>query len=311
MGQPNATNQPAETLAQRCTSELLRDVLRRNPGVQRFSVARIIASLGHDEIEASLLLFSLPAMVPVTVPKSLLSVPSAVMGGHLACGQRRLRLPRSVLRKQISRRALAIAIHTMVPIMEAAERIVRPRWHWVNHPISRRAIGFLIFLLASAIAYPLAGSNALHGLSIFVMSLGLAERDGLTILLGVVAGVLSLAVMAATGFTPRALRKQLMQTMRKLARKLGLHALARWLEKLGFRRIAQLLRFEWSHALMQWDPEQAQGAAPDPRAATDAAPAPVVVVVSQPEPPAYPAPGHNAHRSARSPRSTTGQPAGL
>jgi hypothetical protein len=309
MSQSNATTEPAEALASRCTSELLRDILRRNPGVQRFSVARIIASLGHDEIEASLLLFSVPAVIPVSVPTGMLSVPSALIGGGLAFGQRRLRLPRSVLRKQISRRALAIAIHAAAPVLEAAERIVRPRWHWISHPISRRAIGFLIFLLACSIAYPLAGSNALHGLSIFVMSLGLAERDGLTILIGVVAGVLSLAVVAATGFTPRALRKQVMHMLRKLARKLGLHALARWLDRLGFRRIAKLLTLDWAKVVMEWDPEQT---APDGRAAVmDAAPTPSGADSPRPVSPVYRAHVHSAHRSARSRHSIAGRPAGL
>lgn len=279
MGHISTAIVPANSLAPRRTSEVLRDVLRRNPGVERFSVQQIIAALGADEVEASLVLFSVPAVVPVSVPKSVVCVAPAVIGGRLACGQRRLRLPRAVLRKQISRRALAIAIHATAPVLEAVERIVRPRWHWVSHPISRRAIGFLIFLLGSAIAYPLSGSNALHGLAIFVMSLGLAERDGLTIMIGVVAGVLSLAVVAATGFTPRALRKRLMMTLRKLARKMGLHALARFLDRLGFRVIARLLRFELSQILMQWDPERAANV-------RDAARAPGAVVVPAPVPPA-------------------------
>lgn len=147
-------------------------------------------------------------------------------------------------------------------MLEAAERLVRPRWHWINHPISRRAIGLLIFLLAVAIAYPLSGTGALHALSIFVLSLGMAEADGLTILIGIVAGVLSLAVVVVTGFSPRILRSKLTRLLRKVGRKLGLSALARFLDRMGYRRLAMLLTFQWSDIVMHWDPENPRHADP-------------------------------------------------
>jgi len=291
------------------TSELLRSVLSNNPDVQSFSVERIVASLGQERAEASLILFAAPAMVPVQVPRGVIAVPTTAIGGGLLCGSRKLKIPGYILRKQISRRALAIAIHALAPVLEAAERIVRPRWHWVSHPISRRAIGFLIFLLGCALAYPLAGSNALHALSLFVMSLGLAEADGLTILIGVAAGVLSLAVVAAGGFSPRALRAKLVTAFRKLGRKLGLNALARFLDRLGFKRVAKLLTISWSDVVMQWDPERQASGSAEP--VTDAAPASDDLVSPRPPLPVDSALARAARRRRRSPRSRAVQLASL
>lgn len=299
MVQPIPAADASEALSALRTSEVLRGILSQNPGIQSFSVERIIASIGQERCATSLMLFSVPAIVPLSVPRGVVSMPTAALGGRLLCGAETLRLPRYILRKQISRRALAIAIHAILPVLEAAERVVRPRWHWVSHPISRRAIGFLIFLLGGAIAWPFAGPSALHALSIFVMSLGLAEADGLTILIGVVAGVTSLAVVAATGFSPRALRKKLVNGLRKLARKLGLHALARFLERLGYPRIAKLLSFEWSQLVMAWDPEKLKDGA-HAAAATASPPTP---------PRAGPARVRVVRRSRRSLRSTAALPA--
>ena len=282
-----------EALTHLRTSEVLRSILTRNPDVQLFSVEQIVASLGEERAEAALMLFSVPTFVPLDVPNGATCVPTGVIGSRLACGRRQLRLPGYILRKQISRRALAIAIHAAVPVLEAAERLVRPRWHWINHPISRRAIGLLIFLLAVAIAYPLSGSGALHALSIFVMSLGLAEADGLTILIGVVAGVLSLAVVVVTGFSPRVLRRKLSRALRKLARKLGLSALARFLDRMGFPRLARLLTVEWSDVVMHWDPEKPR---PENVNARDGAHASDAAACPPPPPQAYPALAHAAHR---------------
>jgi hypothetical protein len=272
--EPIETTVASDALVHLRTSDVLLGILSRNPGVQFFSVEHIIAAIGPERAEAALVLFSVPSVVPVQVPKGIVSGSAGAIGGHIAAGRKQLRLPRYILKKQISRRALAIAIHAALPVIEAAERLVRPRWHWISHPISRRAIGLLIFLLAAAIAYPLGGAGALHAMSIFVLSLGLAEADGLAILIGVVAGVLSLAVVAVTGFSPRAIRKKIAKLMRKMAKKLGLSALARFLDRLGYHKLAMLLTFQWSDLLMHWDPERNAQVAAARSAPAPAPPAP-------------------------------------
>jgi hypothetical protein len=219
-------------------------------------VERILASIGHDRFEASLMLFSLPAIVPVPAPWGMVTLPTSAIACQLAAGQKEIKLPRFVLRKCVSRKALAVAVHAILPILEAAEKVVRPRWSWVSHPSARRAIGLFVFLLGIAIAYPLFGFNALHATSIFVMSLGMAERDGLAVLIGVAVGLLSLAVLAASGISARALRVKAGNWLRKIGRRLGLITLARILDRFGYERLARMLRLQWSALLLMWDPEK-------------------------------------------------------
>lgn len=238
------------------TSEVLRGVLANNPGVQRFSVERILSAIGVDRAEVSLLMFSLPGIVPVPVSKKLVALPAGALARQLASGQKQLQIPRFVLKKVISRRALAVALHSVLPVIEAAEKVVRPRWNWINHSAARRAIGVFIFLLAVAIAFPLFGFTTLHATSIFVMAFGMAEQDGLAVLLGVAVGVVSLAILAASGMSARALRAKGARWLRKLGQKLGLDMLARFLHRRGYERLARLLTREWSSLLLLWDPER-------------------------------------------------------
>jgi hypothetical protein len=238
------------------TSEVLRGILSKNPDLKTFSVQRILSSIGSDRCEASLMMFSLPSIVPIPAPWGLVSMPTGALACQLVAGQKQIKLPRFVLRKAVSRKALAVALHAILPLLEAAEKVVRPRWSWVGHPSARRAIGLFVFLLAIAIAYPLFGFNALHATSIFVMSLGMAEQDGLAVLIGVAVGLLSLAVLAASGLSTRALRVKAGKWLRKIGRKLGLTALGRFLHRLGYRRLARLLSFQWSDLLLLWDPEK-------------------------------------------------------
>jgi len=239
------------------TSEVLRGVLTNNPNVKTFSVERILASIGTERPETSLLMFSIPALVPVPSPRGIVTLPTGALACHMLAGKQHLTtLPHFITQLTVSRKTLAVAIHAMLPIIEAAERILRPRWGWINHHISRRAIGLLLFLLAVAIAYPLSGFSVLHALSIFVVSLGLAEQDGAAVLLGVVAGVISLAIVFSAGFTARALRSKLVQAVRKFAKKLGKQVLAQFAQDLGYRGLARLLTFKWTDILMSWDPER-------------------------------------------------------
>jgi len=239
------------------TSEILRGILAQNPNARTFSVERILSSIGPDQVEASLLMFSIPSIAPV--PMSSQAGPAGALGLHLMTGEKQVRIPRFILRKSVTRRALAVAIHTVLPVLEAAEKVVRPRWSWISHPTARRAIGLFVFLLAIAIAFPLVGFNPLHATSIFVMALGMAEQDGLAVLIGIAMGVLSFVLLAASGMSARALRMKASKWLQKVARKLGIKMLANFLQKVGYKRLARLLTFQWSQLLLAWDPEKSSG----------------------------------------------------
>jgi hypothetical protein len=238
------------------TSQMLRSILTDNPGVKTFTIERILASIGTDHFEASLMLFSIPAILPIPGPRGIATVPTGAIACQLAAGQKQIQLPRFVLKKCVSRRALAVAIHAVLPALEAAEKVLRPRWSWVSHSSSRRAIGLFIMLLAIAIAYPLFGFSALHATSIFVMALGMAEQDGLAVLIGVAIGMLSLAVLAASGMSARALRAKALRWVRRVGQRLGLRVFASFLRRRGYHRLARLLTLEWSTLLLVWDAEK-------------------------------------------------------
>ncbi len=249
------------------TSEVLRGLLGNNPGVTTFSVEAILASIGVERVEASLLMFSIPAIVPISTETGTVAAPTGALGYQLLFNQKRIRLPGFILRQTVSRRALAVAIHAILPILEAAEKVARPRWKWVNHPAARRAIGLFVFVLALAIACPLFGFNPLHATSIFVMALGMAEQDGIAVLIGVAVGVLSLAMVAASGLSGRPLLANAAKWLRKVGRKLGLEALANALRRRGHEALARVVTFQWSDLLLVWDPEKRAAARARRRAA--------------------------------------------
>jgi hypothetical protein len=246
------------------TSDILRGVLRNNPGVKTFSVERILASIGSDRLEASLVMFSLPGIVPVPRPWGFVALPTGGIAWQLLGGEKQVKLPSFVLKKAVSRRSLAVAIHAVLPVLEAAEKVLRPRWGWVSDVNVRRAIGLFVFLLAIAIAHPLFGFSPLHATSIFVMSLGMAERDGLVVLAGVAVGMLSLAIFAASGVSARAVRAKAVRWLRRIARRLGFAAFAVFLKRHGYDRLARVMTLTWADWLLVWSPEKQAASRPAP-----------------------------------------------
>lgn len=251
------------------TSDLLRNVLLRNPDTQSFTIGDILTSLGPDRVEASLILFSAPAMLPMAQAPSFCPRTATAVGAHFATGRKDFQLPKAILDKQVPRRSLAVAIHTLLPVMEFAEKKTRPRLAWASHPVSRWIVGVLLFILAATIAFPVIGMDPLHAMSIFVISLGLAEKDGLAILLGVVAGVLSLAMVALSSVNVRALRAKVGKYLKRITRRFGFKVLANYCERRGWVRLAAILRFDLSDVLLAWNPE-ARETADRSRAAANA-----------------------------------------
>lgn len=243
------------------TSDLLRGILTKNPDTKTFTIEMIMRSIGEDRFDANMIFISLPGLGQLPSAPAMTGVSAAVAAGQMAAGRKTLSLSPSLMKREIPRQSLAIAIHAALPVIEAAEKFARPRLRWLSHPVSRRILGGFLFILAAVVAFPLIGLDPLHSLSSFTISFGLAEGDGAAILLGVAVGVLSLAVIAATGFSVRALRSKAAGWLRNMARKLGGAALANFCEKRGLTTLAKILRFEWSDLLLMWNPERKSGAA--------------------------------------------------
>ena len=193
---PEATKEEAPESSQIHTSQLLRNLLAQP--VNSFTVQNIVESLGGTSaFGTSLMLFSLPEVLPIPIPgiSAIVVIPVGVISAQMVAGSGKLKLPNYILKRTIHRKALAPAIHAILPVLERAEKVVKPRWSWILHPAAKRFIGAVVFLLALAIALPVPGTNIPLAISIFIIAMGLAERDGKVVLIGMLLGLASLALL--------------------------------------------------------------------------------------------------------------------
>lgn len=178
------------------TSEILRGLLDNNKE-KNFTVQKILASLGPTSFGTSLMAFSIPEVLPIPVPgvSAIVAIPTGIISAQMALGKKEITLPKWFLKRSVPRKPLAAAIRSILPVLERLERAVKPRMKWMTSGAARKFLGMFILLLAVAMALPVPGTNMPLAIAVFVIALGLVERDGAMITAGILIGLAALALL--------------------------------------------------------------------------------------------------------------------
>ena len=177
-------------------SELLPEHVRTLEG-DRVSLGDIANFLGTRSIGAWLLVLALPMVLPIPAPgiSVLFGVPLMIVSVQLMLGYRRVWLPATLARRSIARSDYAAIVDRMLPAMRRFEQVVRPRACWLANDWTRVPVGLICFVLATIITLPIPLGHIAPGTAICLLALGLMERDGVVVGLGLVAAVLALVIV--------------------------------------------------------------------------------------------------------------------
>jgi len=186
--------------AVRRTSDILRKLIS-DESQQVLTVEQIVRALGPASFGTSLMAFSMPEVLPITLPgmSAVMVIPTVIISSQLIRGKREIRLPKVLLKRSISRKAFAAAVRAILPFLERAERGTRARWHWASNRVAKRFLGLFILMLAAVIALPTPFTAMPAAISIIIISLGMVERDGVLISLGISLGLATIALIGALG----------------------------------------------------------------------------------------------------------------
>lgn len=151
--------------------------------------------MGDRAFGAMMLIFALPNILPLPPGTSaFLGAPIVLFSGQLALGYRRPWVPRWLAARSMTSADFRAIVERILPVMERGERLLHPRLMMLTARPAEQLLGALCFILAVVLALPIPLGNLLPGLSISIIALGLIEHDGLAIVVGVVIGVVSLAI---------------------------------------------------------------------------------------------------------------------
>ncbi len=184
------------------TSEILRQIATKG-SCQTVLVRDIVRTLSRRALGFTLFLFAVPATLPMPpgIP-ALCGILIAFIAGHLVLGLDTLWLPRALADRPIERKTLKHLADRAIPALERIERFARPRLAFLTGDLFRRLIGLTVFVLGVILLlpFPFLG-NAPPGLAATVIAIGLTQRDGIIVLMGMVLAGIAIAISAALTYT--------------------------------------------------------------------------------------------------------------
>jgi hypothetical protein len=169
--------------------------LASDPSRERVSVGDLLAALGDRAIGALLFVFSVPNVMP-TPPgvSTVLGAPLLFLSAQLMLG-RKPWLPRIIASRSMARDDVEGVLRRVVPWLERAERLLRPRVIGLALPPMENLVGLICLLLAVILVLPIPLGNIPPALAISLMALGILERDGLWVLAGLAVALASVLVV--------------------------------------------------------------------------------------------------------------------
>lgn len=183
---------------ERPLSTLLEDVVDRAPAGRRVSVGDLLHAFGNRAFGALIFIFAAPNMLPIGVPglSAILGAPLLFLTWQLACGRARPWLPEIIRHRSFASADFARLVERVVPWLRRLEHFGRHRLSGLTEPAAERAIGIVAFVLSLVLFLPIPLGNMAPGFALSLLALGVLKRDGVAVLLGVLAGIGSLLLVS-------------------------------------------------------------------------------------------------------------------
>ncbi len=155
-----------------------------------------------------LLLLALPCTLPfVYILPQLVALPMLALAGQMAMGRKHPWLPARLHERSFSVRSFTNVLDRSEKYVGWVERFARPRLSAITSHHGSRLVGALLLIPAASILVPLPGTNTVPGIGVAIASLGVIERDGVLVILGLVIGFLWVALLATLGLEAASLIK--------------------------------------------------------------------------------------------------------
>lgn len=156
---------------------------------ERISIADLLHALEHRAIGALMFIFAVPNAIPVPPGVSaVLGAPLIFLSFQLMIG-RRPWLPKLITDRSLSRVDFEKVVDLTAPWLARAERLMRPRFEFLAKPPAEYLVGAICLLLSIILFLPIPLGNMLPAFTICILALGVLERDGLWIGIGVASAI--------------------------------------------------------------------------------------------------------------------------
>ncbi len=163
----------------------------------RLTLREMVEAFGERGFGAVILMLALMALIPWPPGgKAIFSVPIILISAELALQSDRVWLPRWLMKASVSRATYRTASQRILKRLRQVERLTRPRLPALTGEVADVIVGALCILLALMMALPVPFGDALPGIALVLLALGIIQRDGVFIVLGLIGAVLCAVYLA-------------------------------------------------------------------------------------------------------------------
>jgi hypothetical protein len=126
-------------------------------------------------------------------------VPQIFVALQMIVGAQRPWLPGFVLERSITMKDFRTMIEKADPHLQRIEKLLRPRLALMSSTLVERLLGLVLLLLSIIVALPIPFANQPPAIAQALIALGLIERDGVVVLIGLGVATIATAIAIAVG----------------------------------------------------------------------------------------------------------------
>jgi len=169
-------------------------------GFGRISLGELTDAMQERAFGLLLLLLALPCGLPfVYVLPQIVALPMIVLVFQMASGKSTPWLPAAL-------RARQLPIARFLGVVAQARRyggwletLSHARLRFVTNAVGARVTGALLLIPCLSVLVPLPLTNTVPGIAVAISAVGLIERDGLFVILGIIAGLIWVMLLVIGG----------------------------------------------------------------------------------------------------------------
>jgi hypothetical protein len=184
----------------RADSERLSAVIADTLQDHEVTVGELADRVAERGFGLIMIMLAMPTMIPVLVPgtAAVIGALYVILAGQMLIGLRRPWLPRRAREYRLSLSIVQALQRRGIPFLRRIDRLSRPRGV-VAEGLVTRAVAVIVLLLGVVLLSPLPFFNTIPALTALVLGIGLVNRDGVFVLLGIVmsAGVFAVTIFGA------------------------------------------------------------------------------------------------------------------
>lgn len=180
-------------------SELLKTVATTHTE-EKITFRALADDLHEKGMPLLMAFFSIPMCIPIPYPpgfSTLIAITISIFAFQLLKQRETMWIPEWVAKKSIPGKTLHAMLGKAIPKLEWMEHYFRERWFSFCNARAEKIIAIIALCMNVVISIPIPGVHFFPGWSIMIMSLGLLNRDGKVVAIGMAISVF--AVFFAIG----------------------------------------------------------------------------------------------------------------